>query len=72
MIMNHRLPMIACLVLPLCMTAQADNAQTTNAALSEVSVVSSAAGFEQNIADAPASITTITGEELNKNPTRVC
>ncbi len=34
--------------------------------LQDVQVVTSAAGFEQNIADAPASISVITGEELQK------
>lgn len=33
----------------------------------ETIVVTTAGGFEQNIADAPASISVITGEELQKN-----
>jgi len=38
--------------------------QTTQ--LDEVQVVSTASGFEQNVADAPASISVITAEELQK------
>lgn len=36
------------------------------AELDEITVVSTASGFEQNIADAPASITVISREELDK------
>ncbi|QDF28086.1 TonB-dependent receptor domain-containing protein [Halarcobacter anaerophilus] len=41
------------------------NAQETTNSLNDVTVVS-ASGFEQNIADAPASISVITAEELQK------
>ena len=34
--------------------------------LDDVQVVTSASGFEQNIKDAPATITVITSEELEK------
>lgn len=44
--------------------ATVENAET--AVQLEPMTVTSASGFEQNIADAPASITVITGEELSK------
>lgn len=56
----------ACMVLSLCNVANADNPKTTSTALNEVSVVSTASGFEQNIIDAAASITAISRDELDK------
>jgi hypothetical protein len=36
--------------------------------LDDVQVVTSASGYEQNVADAPATISVITAEELENNP----
>ncbi|WP_418187094.1 TonB-dependent receptor domain-containing protein [Aliarcobacter lanthieri] len=41
-----------------------------NTTLDSIQVVTTASGFEQNIADAPASISVITGEELQKKAYR--
>jgi len=43
----------------------ASSSDESKIALKEITVTT-ASGFEQNVADAPASITVITGEELNK------